>query len=115
MCTKLRGLVSFESQCSVMELTSPDSEIVRERGEGGPCPGAHVMLMSLKSGPNEAGLRIALPNGGEGAVSESLPQRGLASLSDPPSSASFDDDEIGEAVRPGSPFSDVGMAYRKFA
>jgi hypothetical protein len=87
--------------------------MIRERGEGGACPAANVELPSPMCGPNEAGLSIALAKGGDGAKSESLLQRGLA-FSDPPSSASFDDDEMGEAARPCKPVSDGGMVYRKF-
>ena len=89
--------------------------MVRDGGEGGSCPDTHVELTCPKCGPNEAGLSIALAKGGEGAKSESLAQRGLAPLSDPPSSASFDDDDTGEDARPCKPFSDVGIPYRKFA
>jgi hypothetical protein len=95
---------------------SPDSDMVRERGDSGSCPDVHVELTSLVDfGPKEAGLRIALRECGDGTPSESLLQRGLAPLSEPPSSASFDDDEMGEAERPCTPFSDMGIAYRRFA
>ena len=93
----------------------PDSDMVRERGDSGSCLGAHVELTSLTFGPKKAGLRIALAKGGEGAASDSLLQRGLAPLSESPSSASLDDDEMGEAARPSKPFSDVRMVYRRFA